>query len=114
MSMKNYGASGYLIKASDIEPFLPVLHRVEYRELLENGDWEGIQEFLEENLPPIFPPCCEVYLHSDENESEDLEHGEIYVTFDESDLFVKTPTPIMQALETAKVAPKYQRWVQWG
>jgi hypothetical protein len=114
MSMKNYAGSGWLIKASDIEPLLPVLHRVKYRELLENGDWEGIQDFLSENWPDNLPKFNDVYLHADEDESEDLEHGEIYVSFDESDLFVKTPTPAFAAMKSANVEPKFQRWVQWG
>lgn len=112
--MKNYGASGYLIKASDLEPLLPVLHRVEYRELLESMDQEEIQNFLSENWPANFPPFNDVYIHAEEDESEDLEHGEIYVSFDESDLFVKTPTPAFEVLKAANVEPKFQRWVQWG
>jgi hypothetical protein len=114
MSMKTYAGCGYLSKASDLEPILPVLHRVEYRELIEKGDTEEIQKFLSENWPVHFPPFIEVYCHFEEDESEDLEHGEIYVIFVQEDLFVTTPTKGFSTMKDAGVEPKFAQWVQWG
>jgi len=115
MSMKNIGASGYIVKASELETLLPnAIAKAEYRELIENQDWEGVAEFLDGEMPEGFPAFESVFLHGDEDESVDLEQGEIYVEFAESDLFVKTPTPALAKLQGAGIDPKFTRWVVWG
>jgi ribosomal protein L24E len=40
--------------------------------------------------------------------------GEIYVCFDETDLFTKAKTPEMVALEKVGIEPKFVRWTTWG
>jgi len=114
MSMKNTGASGYIVKASELESLIPAASKAEYQKLIENQNWEGITEFLYGKISEGFPPFESVFMHGDEDESDDLERGEIYVEFAEEDLFVKTPTPTLIKLQSIGIEPKFTRWVVWG
>lgn len=112
--MSNQGASGYLLKASAIKPFLPPEVRDAYDDALKL-DVTTVSSILDEYLPKEFPPFADVFRCCAENESDVMEVGEIYVNFDEEDLFFpKVPTPAMLALQLKQIKPEFQRWVTWG
>lgn len=114
MSMHNTAASGHVLKASDLTKHLPRSIQEQYAKFVEEGDNESVETLLRDHLPRAFPPFESVFVMNDEWESDQLERGEMYVCFDESDLFTKTPTSQMLALERVHLSPTFSRWVTWG
>lgn len=115
MSMKDIACSGHVIKASDLTKILPDEMQKEYTAAIEDQNWELVGEILDGNIPTEFPPFESVFVHSDEDSSDgELDKGEIYVCFDETDLFTKAKTPEMVALEKVGIEPKFVRWTTWG
>jgi len=112
--MTNTAASGYTLKASDLTNHLPRAIREDYERFIKEGDAESVETLLSDHLPRGFPPFESVFVMADEWESDCLDRGEMYVCFDESDLFTKTPTQHMLNMERVKVAPTFSRWVTWG
>lgn len=43
-----------------------------------------------------------------------LEHGQIYLWFEEFDLYRKTPTYILKKLNQSNLSPKFERWTVFG
>jgi hypothetical protein len=116
MSMKNYNSTGYLLKAREITLLLPAEVRAVYQDAVDNGDWEGAQGIAQPNWPKHFPPIECIFTLDDEAEfeEEDLEKGEMYVQFDESDLYEKKPTVALSNLMVEGVRPVYRRWVDFA
>lgn len=114
MGMHNSGASGYLIKASDLTNHLPESVRVKYLKGIETQDEQVVVNILENHMPDKFPKFESVFVFSDTDESDELEVGEVYVCYDESELFVKVETDAFEAIKKAGVIPEFQRWVTWG
>lgn len=113
--MRDIACSGHVLKASDLTKILPKESQKEYTEAIEAQNWELVAEILDGNIPVEFPPMESVFVHGDEDSSEgELEKGEIYVTFDETDLFTKTKTPELVAMEKVGIEPKFVRWNTWG
>lgn len=112
--MKTYGASGYVIKASELIPLMPNEFQSEFKKAIADGDIETIDE-LSEHLPDEFPVFEGAFVLSDEDEATDnLEVGEMYINFAESDLYEKIPKPGLGFLESKGITPAYERWVVWG
>lgn len=133
MTMKDTGCFGYVLKADD---FFAVLLQVAQRTLdagemlgkvtaakalavaIQSGhanrdDCEELATVLQEIAPALdFPPPETCYMLGDEDSSDDLEHGIVYVIFDESSLWVKTPTPGMMQL--AHREPEVAMWCAFG
>lgn len=112
--MHNYSNSGYLIKASDLTKHLPVNLQPEYTALLEDADWSAVEDFIDKNMPTQFPKPESVFLFGGDDESEDLEKGEMYVYFNEDDLFTKVPTKGMEVMTAKDIKPVFRQWVTWG
>lgn len=115
MSMRDIPASGYVINGRLLVPTLPQEYQVAATQALDDQDCEAFNEILNFHLPEVFPDYQQAFLFGDEDTSEELERGEVYVIFDESDLFVKTPKPELLAFRKAVGKdPEYQRWSVWG
>jgi hypothetical protein len=114
MSMNNYANYGWTIKASELTRFFGEPLKSAYTQLIEDQDWESIENFLSEKMPEGFPTLSNVFLMGDEDESADLDRGEIYVYFDTTDLFTVTPTKELESMKSYGINPVESRWVTWG
>lgn len=114
MSMHNYANWGYVCSAGELASLMSKEKALEYTKLLasEFVTIEDIQEFLDVTLPEGINP--EIFILNDECESEDLEFGEFYACFAESDLFQKVRTPLSNRLADAGIDPQESRWVTFG
>ena len=113
--MKNYGCSGYVVKASALIKLFPPDKQEEYNKLVVKNEWgEKIDEFFRDNFLHYYPRPYGILEVNDETESEDLESGETYVIFNESDLFEKTPRKELQSLLKKGITPEFSNWVIWG
>jgi hypothetical protein len=113
MGMKNFSCHGYTVKASTLAVMLPEEHRARYTELSEGQDWEEAQKILDEHLPDdIAVP--HLFLMYEEFESEDLETGEMYASWDTDELFEMIPLTGLELLRRYNVNPELNRWVAWG
>lgn len=112
----NTAASGHLLKASELTPLLPKDIQVQYARLVEDNDFESVEALLSDYMPKGFPPFDSIFVFSTSAgmECEDLEDATMYVSFADEDLFTKTPTAAMQAMQAKKVEPSFVRWVVWG
>ena len=115
MSMKDNPGSGYVMAAEDVIRMLPEELREQATALLEDNDWEALQEFLDENLPPGIPRPEETFLFGDEDTSDDLHSGTMYVRWDEDDLFIRQEKPCMSIMrELAAKEPTFCQWAIFG
>jgi hypothetical protein len=114
MSNHNYSCHGYTVKASELAPLLPEEHQSLYSTLVSNGDWEEAQKMLDDHLPSKGLPQPYLFLMEEEYESEDLEIGEMYASWDNNDLFEMVPRPELKALNRKNINPTLSRWVTWG
>lgn len=108
MSMRQYGEHGYVVEALELAPLFTLDEEPEYRKYILEGDWEEAEKMIHGCLPNI--PTARVFIFKEEDFSEVLEPGEMYVSFSESDLFEKTPTPQLKWLTNNKVTPKFNTW----
>ena len=121
MSMKDNPGSGYVMAAADVMLMLPetsVLgngHRITRRR-----ECEMLHELFDENLPPGIPRPEETFLFVDEDTSDDLEQGKMYVRWDESDLFYRQEKPCMVEMRDLlrkagkEAEPTFCQWAIWG
>lgn len=114
MSMRDYPCSGYVLSANKVLKILPESCRELAQDLIEDGDWEGLQEYLRMHLPPQFPQPAEVFLMSDEDTSDDLERGKLYCRWDEEQLYEKIETKEMVSLREVTDKPEFCHWSMWG
>ncbi len=114
MSMRDIPASGYTVKASEFTKFLPESVQGRYTKAIEDVDSELVSEILGEHLPNDYPGFESVFILSGEDSSEDLAQGEMYVVFDESDLYVKEPTRAHEIMKFQGISPTFSRWSTWG
>lgn len=123
--MKSIAASAYVVEARKFLRFFTGKDYVEFERLLDECDIEGLRNFLgaatsglgpmdESHWPENLPELEDVFLLADEDESDNLERGGIYLQFDESTLFTKTPTEKMKRLMRNGAEPSYERWTIWG
>ena len=120
MSMKDNPGSGYVMPAEDVIRMLPEELRERATELLEDNDWEALHDFFEENLPPGIPRPEETFRFGDEDTSDDLESGKVYVRWDESDLFTRQEKPCMVEMRDLlrkagrEIEPTLCNWAIFG
>lgn len=114
--MRDIACSGYTINASELTKVLPKDIRDDYKRFIAKKDLESVRLLLFDYLPDEFPMFEDVFIHGDDDDDDagELEHGEMYVLFEETDLYTKTPTPELQAMEKEKIVPKFVRWTVWG
>ena len=114
MSMKDTACSGYTVKASAFTPVLPESIRERYTKAIEDQDWENVDEILNEHMPADFPGYESAFVLNDEDNSDGLERGEVYVIFQDEDLFVQTPTRAHDLMKAQGISPEFNRWTTWG
>ena len=115
MGMKDNPGCGFVIAAAELIAALPHRHQAKAQDLLENCDVEPLQELLSQHLPPILPRPAEVFVFGDEDTSDDLEQGTVYVLFEEEDLYTRVEKPEMQAFHKAiGQKPQFCQWTVWG
>lgn len=111
--MKDIACSGYTLKASDLTKTLPKSIQPDYEKYISEGDNESVETLLGDNLPSSFPSVESVFVVNAEMGSEDWEEGEMIVTFADEDLFTRSKTPELKALEKANINPQFTRWTVW-
>ena len=116
MGMKNYSSSGYLVVASKLTKLLPESVRISYENAVVDGSWEKAGNILSESWPTNFPVFESVFTMDDDAEFDDdnLQRGEMYVQFDEDDLYISLPTTAMINLSQAGVLPENRKWVDFA
>ena len=114
MSMTDTACSGYTVKASEFTCFIPESVRERYQKSLEDGDWETTNEILNEHMPADYPGYESCFVLKDEDNCDGLERGEVYVIFQDEDLFVQTPTRAHDLMKSQGIYPEFNRWTSWG
>jgi hypothetical protein len=114
--MHNYSCSGYLVKAADLTKLLPARVQEKYKTAVESGDWENATIIAEANWPEQLPPISTIFSMSDEAEFEDeeIQKGEMYAQFDDTDLYEKVPTLRHTNLMVEGIKPIHRSWVDCG
>jgi hypothetical protein len=114
MSMREFPTSGYVVPVSDLVKLLTPMEQERIGRLIEDGDRDGIEHYLNDNLPGDFPGL-EVYCPADEDTvDEPMERGIWYAVFDESDLYEKKLSARGEALNKAGVKVVAAHWSVWG
>ena len=114
MSMQDVPCSGYTVKASAFTPLLPESIRERYTKAIEEQDWETTDEILNEHMPADFPGYESCFVLGDEDNAEGLDRGEVYVIFQDEDLFTQVPTRAHDLLRAQGILPEFNRWTLWG
>lgn len=114
MSMQDTACSGYTVKASAFTKFIPESLREQFTKAIEEQNAELVDEILNEHLPAEFPGYESAFTLKDEDNADALEKGEVYVIFQDEDLFIQTPTREAEALRAAGIIPEFNRWTSWG
>ena len=112
--MKDTGCSGYVVKASEFTKLLPPEIQPMYEKALADNDLEYVDELLDVHAPLSFPTFDSPFILGDEDNTDNLEKGVVYICFDDDDLYVKQPTPGLEFLQSNGVKPEYERWTTWG
>jgi hypothetical protein len=115
MSMRDTSASGYVIPASRFTNLLPENLREQYTKAIEDQDVNLVQEILGENAPENFPSFNDAFVHGHEDHGENMVHGEVYISFEEEDLY--KPKELNHAgefLQAQGLLPTFERWTMWG
>ena len=115
MSMRDNPGCGYVLPVTDLITALPQPDQAKATELLDNHDFEALQELLSQYLPSPLPRPAEIFVLGDDDSSDDLEQGITYARFDEGDLYIKVERPAIQALlQAIGQKPEFSQWTVWG
>jgi hypothetical protein len=122
MSMRENPGSGYVVKLDDLkEAIIKVLPEAEKAKFTEDldaaiGDPDAVIEALAPCMEGMQLPVPEhvFELGPDDEPDDELERNTWYVLFDESELFVRTPTAELTRLKSLKVEPKLHNWAIFG
>ena len=120
--MRENPGSGYVVKLDDLkEAIIKVLPEAEKAKFTEDldaaiGDTDAVIEALAPCMEGMQLPVPEhVFdLGADDEPDDELERNTWYVLFDESELFVRTPTAELTRLKSLKVEPKLHNWAMFG
>lgn len=113
--MKDIASSAYVVRAITLQNLFPQSkQRKDFEHLIAENKCKDVEKFLKINLPKRFPLPESVFIFGDEDTSDDLQVGEMYVEFAESDLFVQKPTLLNSNLVAEGVLPKFVRWCTFG
>ena len=121
MSNKEYPCCGYVLPVSDLRSLIPFGGEMKrFDELLESQDWGEMREFHDKsrayspelwgNIP--LPNSC--FVLNDEATPNELEIGVMYADFDESDLYIKTPTVGLCAMKEKSWDVRLHSWSVYG
>jgi hypothetical protein len=115
MSMRESAASGYVIEASKFTHLLPENLREQYTKAIEDQNAELVTSLLGENVPPQFPEFESAFVHGDEDHGVNMVHGEVYIAFDEEDIYKPKELNFAgQFLESQGLLPKLEQWTMFG
>ena len=114
MSMSTSGASGYVVKAESFTHLLPENLREKFTQAITDQDTELVDEILGENVPANHPTFESSFVLKDEDDTDSLEKGVVYICFQDDDLFVQTPKPELEWLRSKGIDPQFERWATWG
>ena len=112
--MRDSACSGYTVKASEFTKFIPEPLKERWQKALADGDWETTDEILNEHMPADFPGYESCFTLNDEDNADNLERGEVYVIFQDEDLFVQTPTRAHDLMRCQGISPEFNRWTVFG
>jgi hypothetical protein len=113
--MSTTGASGYVVKAEAFTNLLPKNLRKKFTQAIADQDTELVDKILGENAPKVFPTFESSFVLNDEDDTDSLEKGVVYICFQEEDLYSpKTPRPEFEWLQKEGIDPKFERWTVWG
>ena len=115
MSMNNYSCHGYTVRALILADLIPndKGQRDQFLGALKDHDVEEAQNIMDDELDGDLPLPF-LFLMGDEWESEDLERGEIYASWDQEELYELVPLTALELLKQKNVNPELNRWVSWG
>jgi hypothetical protein len=115
MGMKENVGSGYIVPVRKLIECLPANKQEEAEEALDNWSEGGLPEFIEIHLPEQFPQPVELFQLGDEDTpDENMERGEVYAIFDESDLYTKVEKPELKELRRVGIKPSFSNWSIFG
>lgn len=115
MSMQDCPCSGYIVPLDKVTALLSPESQVEFAKALKNGmNNQDITDFLSNKLPKNIPTFSVYRPCNEDNLYDEMVSGEYYAIFDESDLFVKTPSRGMLKLQQYGITPEFTQWTIWG
>lgn len=117
MSMRNHPMTGYLVPASKFKDFIPEKSREQYEAAVSACDREEVADILRSHIPSDFPAFSGVWCPAEEDNVDDpeaVQTGEVYVIFDESDLFVKQYSNQHIAMKREGIVPEFHSWSIWA
>lgn len=115
MGMKENPGSGYVLTAPQAILLLHPTLRRKAEILFEEGDWEKLGAYLSSRMPNEIPKPADVFICDDDFASDELEKGEMYVRWDEDDLYIRTDTPGLVAIRNSLgIIPQPVLWTVYG
>ena len=122
MSMHEYPNGGWVVT---VDEFIKALlkagkkelnkdDREEIKTVMNNGDEATIGEMIEKICKKLNWPLPDVFSLMDEDFSEDLEYGKIYVAYCLRDLYEVKPLPILKTMEKAGAKFEEASWTRFG
>ena len=114
MSMQNYANAGWVIPVSEIFTELDSKTVERLTPFIEEHDSTEVEAILDECWPKDYPKFNTVFVMGEEDESEDLTVGEMYIEFAEDELYEKQPTREMKILTAKGIVPVDSKWVTFG
>jgi len=112
--MQDTACSGHTVKASAFTSILPEPLREAFTKAIADQDADAVDEILDEHLPTNFPGYESAFVLADEDNADNLERGEVYVIFQDEDLFIQLPTDGAEAMKARGIIPEFNRWTTWG
>jgi hypothetical protein len=112
--MQTTSASGYVVKASAFTNLLPEPLREKFTQAIADKDVELVDEILGENAPKEFPSFETSFMLQPEGDADNLVQNEVYICFQDEDLYVLTPKPELNFLMANGIKPEFERWTTWG
>jgi len=100
-----------------IDKYLPEAEETFAVEDLDAGinDAAMVIDLLEPYLRKLgLPTPIDIFQLGEDDEPEGLERDVWYAVFEESNLFVRTPTPGFNKMKKLGVAPVFHNWSMWG
>ena len=116
MSMRSYPSKGYIVKLDtpEMRQAMPGLDNA-LNNYYCDRDLELLNDWVSKNMPKSWPNYDDLYMPSDEDDiSDNMERGVVYVAYDESDLYTKQPTPSNQVLNMNGIIPTSASWSVYG
>ena len=120
--MRENPGSGYVVKLDDLKDAiikaLPEEEKAKFTKDLDAaiGEPDAVIEALTPYMEGMQLPIPEYVfeLGADDEPDDELERNTRYMLFDESELYVRTPTAELTRLKSLKIEPKLHNWAMFG